>query len=290
MAWLSTRLYTRLQRWALRRADATVRFTRQGCNVLTEFYGSRVRPRFAVNPIGVDLPPDTPRPRSAGEPRLLFVGRLVRSKNLDLALRSLAELRSLAWHFDIVGDGSERPRLEALAAELGLRERVAFHGQHDRPDNWYERADLFVFPSKLESCGIVLFEAMSHGVPSLAVRADGIAYFNVFDEIIASGRTGLLANDEADFRRQLHRVLAQPALLEPLGRAAREHVARNHTWDRHLERYEQLFESLLAGPSKPPARDEGPTWASFDSLAGIHTGEANGAPSGVTSREGAEDG
>jgi glycosyltransferase involved in cell wall biosynthesis len=244
MQWVSTQVFTRLQRWALNRADRTVRFTQQGCDVISDFYGRRVRPRFVVNPVGVEIPAAMRIPRANAEVRLLFVGRLVRSKNLDFIIRVLGELRDLPWRLDVVGEGDQRLAWETLTAELGLQDRIRFHGQQDQPGAFYAAADLFLFPSKLESCGIVLFEAMSYGVPSLALRADGIEYRNVFDEIIDPGRTGLLAHNEADFRRQLSRVLQHPALLGPLGSAAREHVAQNHSWDRHLNRYEELFESL----------------------------------------------
>ena len=251
MSFVACRLYRHLQRWALAHADRTMRFTRHACTVLADAYGSQIRPRLWLNPMGVDLPAAAPRRAPAAEVRLLSVGRLIPSKNLTLALGALSRLAHLPWRFDIVGDGWDREAAEHRARQLGLAGRVHFHGHQRDPGPWYRRADLFLFPSQLENSPLVVLEAMSHAVPCLAVRADGAVYRHPLDELIADGRTGMLARDEADCSRKLEAALARPEVLPPLGEAARRYVAEHHTWERHLDRYEELFEELIGVRHSP---------------------------------------
>lgn len=102
------------------------------------------------------------------DPRFLFVGRLTEAKGLDVALRALAGLRHRAWTLDVVGDGAQRGEWEALVAELGLADRVSFHGFRDDTDEWMARAGCLLFPSRQEGMGLVVMEALSVGLPVLA--------------------------------------------------------------------------------------------------------------------------
>ena len=251
--YVSQWVYGRLQRWALNSADRTLRFTRRACEVLASSYPPSLRPRFVVNPAGVDLPRPAVRV-PADDVRLLIAGRLVPMKGVELALTALGELRHYQWRLDVIGEGELRPSLERQAAALGLGDRIRFHGFQADPARWYGGADLLLFPSQSESLGLVLLEAMSHGTPCLGFLADGKTFWNVNDEIIEHGTTGLLARAAEDFRRQLEGVLRCPQQLALLGQAARCHVAQNFTWESHLDRYESLFEELLAESQRRPRR------------------------------------
>jgi glycosyltransferase involved in cell wall biosynthesis len=239
-------VYRQLQRWALNHSDRTLRFTHRACEVLAEHYGRSARPRFAFNPPGFDLPPCSREEGAGGEVRLLIVGQLVARKRVDTALSALSALRHYSWSLQVVGEGHLRGDLERQAVEMGLGGRVHFRGFHPDPAAFYHQADLLLFPSRSESLGFVLLEAMSHGVPCLAIRADGVNYWNVNEEIIDDGRTGVLADGEVDFGRRLESILRRPGQLARLGQAARRHVAENHAWDRHIDRYEGLFGEMLA--------------------------------------------
>jgi glycosyltransferase involved in cell wall biosynthesis len=245
MRWVTTRVYTRLQHWGLGHADRTVRFTRVASDELAKRYGDGARLRFFVNPVGADLPEVGEKEGGRAEVRLLYVGQLIARKRLDTILSALSRLRHYAWSFEVVGDGELRERFEEQTRSLGLEGRVRFHGFQPDPAEWYRRADLLLLTSRSESLGLVLIEAMSYGVPCLAIRADGINYWNVNEEIISHGRTGLLGNGEEGFARELEAVLRRPEQLADLGRAARRRIAEHHTWDKHLERYEKLFDELV---------------------------------------------
>jgi glycosyltransferase involved in cell wall biosynthesis len=245
MNWVSTRVYEHLQMWALRHADRTLRFSQQACDALSRYYGNSVRPRFTINPMGVELPRAVERRPIVYPLKLLWVGQLIPRKRIDIALEMLAKLRQYSWIFDVVGDGLSREALERHSRGLGLQDRVRFHGFQADPLTWYRAADLLLFPSWLENSPLTMLEAMSCGVPCLALSGDGIHFHNANSEIIENGVDGFLADSDEDFLYQLERILKQPEVLRKTGDAARETITRRHTWEKHLDRYEELFSELI---------------------------------------------
>lgn len=244
------RVYHELQRWALKNASHVVRFNQHSCQSLLNYHGEdSVDAEFFVNPQGVDLPDEPRQPRvwpSSDPVRLLFLGRLVPSKNLPFVLETLAQEPQRNWVLDVVGDGSERAVCEALSARLGLADRVRFHGQQSNVSEWYRCADLFVFPTKLECAPLVLIEALAHGLPSLVIREHGEHYRVPFAETI-DGTNGLLADDEQHFRQLLSQVLQEPQQLEALSLNAAAFARAQFSWQRHLERFEAMFEEVVSG-------------------------------------------
>src|SRR5690606_1402073 len=131
-----------------------------------------------------------PAPRAGERLRALFVGRLTNWKGVDtllLAVRDLPEV-DLA----IVGDGPERPALEALARQLGLGGRAAFLGRLGRAETRREmlRSHVLVLPSLYEGLSHTLLEAGAVGLPCIASRCGGNP------EVIADGENGLLVPPE----------------------------------------------------------------------------------------------
>jgi glycosyltransferase involved in cell wall biosynthesis len=240
---LTVGLFGQLERRALRRSACTVRFTHAGCRALEAYYGRATARRFVVWPAPMEMP-EWGVERPAAVPRLLCVGRLVESKNVGLLVRCLAPLQHLPWRLDIVGDGPERSSLEEQVERHGLHERIAFHGRQEDVAPWYRAASLLLFPSQLESAGLVVLEAMSHGVPALAIRADGRRYHNVNHELIDSGRDGFLAGTEDEFAQVLAKLLTTPDRLRDVGRQARQTIARRHRWSDHVDRFEELFSQV----------------------------------------------
>ena len=100
-------------------------------------------------------------------------------KGLDRLLHAVAKVSQSHWipnlHYLIVGKGDDRPRLESLAARLGLSDRVTFTGfvpDEELPDH-YNLCDVFALPSCIEGFGIVYLEALACGKPVLAGNQDG---------------------------------------------------------------------------------------------------------------------
>lgn len=137
----------------------------------------------------IDKVPD--RPSKLMEKRLISVGRLSPEKGyLDL-LKMFNLLNGVYsdWHLDIVGDGVEREKLEEYISSHNLDDNVKLHGFQGRDyiDNLLDKSSIYLMTSYTESFGIVLIEAMSHGLPCIAFdSAEGAR------EIIDSGYNGYL--------------------------------------------------------------------------------------------------
>ncbi|HUK69815.1 MAG TPA: glycosyltransferase [Streptosporangiaceae bacterium] len=212
--------------------------------------GTPVR-RFAVmSDTGLERLPEpvdrTARRHSAV--RLLFVGRLVRTKGARDAIRALSLIRDLPARLDIVGDGFDRGACEALASELGLADRVCFHGwlPRSRIDEFYRSADVFVFPSYREPGGTVTFEAMGHGLPVLASDLGGPGV--VVDETCGIRVHPVSPEQYArDLAVALTRLVTEPELRRSLGEGARCRVAEIGLWDSKARQLETIYANALAG-------------------------------------------
>lgn len=245
----ATWLWGHLEMRYLNAAETTVRFTNAGCKMLLEHYGTRVQPRFAVIPQAVAIPPFIQRSAPVGpEKRLLSVGRLVRSKNLDFLLRTLAAIPEGAWILDILGEGEEKESLQELSRALGLADRVHFHG-HVAPHAYYQHADLLVAPSRLENASLVLLEAMAWGIPTISIQSNGRDYINANDEMVVDALTGYLAKSEEDFAGVLSALLRIPSdALRAVGERARESVKSKHSWDSHAAALSKILEEVATRP------------------------------------------
>jgi len=243
-------LYAQLERKALVQCARTVRFTPGNAKLLADHYGLTMREKFEIIPPPVDLPEQVPSRPEGGPLKLLSLGRLIASKNIDFLLGTLATLPADAadWKLDVVGDGPERTALERRCRELGLASRVVFHGQVNDPARFHAAADLFVFPTLLENTPLVILEAMAHGLPTLAIREDGVRYLNCHHEMIDHDRDGILAADESDFSRMLVGCVREPQRLVALGLAARTRVEHDHTKASVGDRWERLLSEVM-----PPA-------------------------------------
>jgi len=119
--------------------------------------------------------------------RILTLGQLKEEKSQDLLIRAFAQLpKELDARLMIVGSGPRRSMLEELAKELDAADRIVFAGYANDPWPYYASADLFVLPSREESFGNVLVEALYAGLPVVSTRSLGAA------EVLDDGRYGRL--------------------------------------------------------------------------------------------------
>jgi glycosyltransferase involved in cell wall biosynthesis len=252
---LARHFYIKQQMWALRNSSTIIRFNRSATNALQQFYGAEaLQAPILINPTGIDVPDAATgeRPlRTDGPLRLLFVGRLVASKNLRFVLESLAMHRGSNWTLDVVGDGPELEGCRSLVEESQLTSQVNLRGYQPNPAEWYGKADLLLFPSKLENMPLVLLESMAHGTPALVIREDGDQYRVPFSEVLEDNVTGLIADDEDDFRKRLAEVIATPKLLENLSTNAQTQIRKHYTWDQHLDCFEKHMDKLLGQVPRP---------------------------------------
>ena len=182
--------------------------------------------------------------------RLLYVGRIVRSKGLRDAIAALALLKQrntlIDLHLDVLGDGPDRAACETAVLEAGLNHVVTFHGRVPRQqvDDFYQQSDVFIFPSFREPSGNVVLEAMSWGLPVITstiggpghvVTNDcGITVEPVNPDVYGSQLTeAILKMRDADRRRAM-------------GRAARQHVADTFEWESKIDRMDRRYEQVLS--------------------------------------------
>ena len=201
-----------------------------------------------VSETGLDsLPPPIDRSDRTGRVRLLFVGRIVRTKGVRDAIRAMALLKDLAVVLDIVGDGFDREKCEALVAELGLSGKVTFHGRRPRNevDEFYEAADIFVFPSYREPGGNVIFEAMGWCLPLVVSDRGGPG-------AAVDGTSGIRIHpvNPDQYAREIANavrlLVMDRALRLSLGNGARWRVTQTALWDQKVNAMGELYRKILA--------------------------------------------
>jgi len=173
--------------------------------------------------------------------RLLYAGRLAVEKGLPVLFESLRTLQERGYQFELtlVGDGSDRARLQQLAQQLGVYDRVVFAGyvSEDKVREHLRNSDIFVLPSFAEGVPVSLMEAMACGVPVLSTFVGGIA------ELVIPGQTGLLvpAADSGALATAIARYFDDFELRQRVSRAARETVASDFNLDTEVAKLADLF-------------------------------------------------
>ena len=199
--------------------------------------------RITVAPPGVDAR-YAPGGHRSPTPLVVAVGRLVPVKRFDVLLRSLAKLKAdhPALQAVIIGEGNERPALEALRRELGATEWVSLPGRVDDAElvSWYRRAWVVASSSQREGWGMTLTEAAACGTPAVATAIAGHV------DAVLDGESGFLVDDLEDLSGALGRVLGDEVLRSRLSKGALAR-ARWFTWDATARRALEA----LAGEAAP---------------------------------------
>ena len=180
-------------------------------------------------------------------PLVVAVGRLVPVKRFDALIRALAEVK--AEHPDlravIIGEGYERPALDALRARLGATDWLEMPGHVTDEElvSWYRRAWVVASSSQREGWGMTLSEAAACGTPAVATAIAGHA------DAVLHGESGLLVDDVVDLGRALARVLGDEVLRSRLSKGALVR-ARWFTWDATARRaLEALADEAVRRPA-----------------------------------------
>jgi glycosyltransferase involved in cell wall biosynthesis len=212
--------------------------------------------KIRVVPLGLELGSLTgalPRGRlraasgvTDGAPLVGIVGRLAPIKDVatflaaaDLLHRSLPEVR-----FAVVGDGEERPALEAQSRRLGLDGIVHFHGWHRDMAAVYGDLDVVVNCSRNEGTPVALIEALAAGRPVVATRVGGTP------DLLAGGEYGALvpAADPAALAAAIAAIVRAPAAARARASGGRDYVLRHHSADRLVRDVDALYRQLLRLP------------------------------------------
>jgi len=226
------------ERWSLHRAAGAY-----GCNAEAGriLHRKGLGGEFVLLPLGVDVDRFVPveHPPPSGTLRVGFVGRLIAHKGVDVLLEAVAGDDRM--RVELFGAGPESNRLAALAARLGMADRVTFHGHVEEaamPDT-YRRFDVLAVPSVpmpgwLEQFGRVVVEAQASGIPVVASASGALP------DVV--GEDGLLVppRDARALRAALARLLDESGLWERL-RAAGIAGADRFSWERVAEDQMALY-------------------------------------------------
>lgn len=245
-----------LRRWAMRGASKVL--------VVSRYTGTRLLSQGEVSPNAVSLFPNTfeesrfriaPKPTRLAarygieehEKVLLTVARLdadEKYKGVDKVLAAIPTIRKQLPHirYLVVGDGSDRNRLEKLADDFGVSSQVTFVGSVDDSElvNFYNLCDLFVMPSKGEGFGIVFLEALGCGKSVIAGCSDGAR------DALLDGEIGVLVDpdDNEALCRAILEALASEATPEA-SRILRERVVSHYGFEPFRARTRELVAELL---------------------------------------------
>ena len=218
---------------------------------------------YEVIPTGVDEKIFSPQPEEARRLRenlehahrgfgkghlLIYVGRIRREKNLHLLADAFVRIARAVPDANLlfVGEGPLQTELRHFFEAEGLGARVAWEGYMDREElpAYYSAADIFVFPSKTETQGLVTIEAMLCGTPVVGVNRMGTA------EILAGDSGGLLAEDDPqDFADKTLSLINDPELRLAKSLQAREHALAWSTASSG-DKIENLYFRLFGNPGR----------------------------------------
>jgi glycosyltransferase involved in cell wall biosynthesis len=178
-------------------------------------------------------------------PRVIFVGRLMKDKKIDVLLEAMARVCAQHdAHLLLVGRGDEKPELQRLADERCIKDRVHFLGfvrEEDLPA-LYRASDLFAITSISEVQSIPTLQAAATALPIVAADAAALP------ELVADGVNGFLVppDDVSATAQAILRIISDPAYAESLGQASLA-VGREHAEERSFERYENFYEMMVYG-------------------------------------------
>ncbi|MDX1393960.1 MAG: glycosyltransferase [Gemmatimonadota bacterium] len=245
-------------RWSIETADAVTAISTSTAAALRRYVERDVVVIPFAAAIGDDADAPPPRSRTGDAPfRILFVGRLVERKGVEVLIEAAAALSSsLDLRLDVIGSGPEGDRLADAARRHGIADKVTFHGRVGEAGLLaaYRTADVFVLPAVVDSkgdtegLGVVLLEALREGVPVVASDAGGIT------DIVQDGVTGWLvpSGDAGALGRALVAVAADPAEAARRVERGREQIERRFSLPGIVtalsECYERARALRLAGP------------------------------------------
>lgn len=199
------------------------------------------RPVVAPMPVNTSLFQPSPRARSTDE--VLFVGRLNEQKGLHVLLDALAMMRRRA-RLQVVGEGPHESTLKRQATELGVLDRITWHGSLKREAllALYQRAAVVAIPSRDEGLGLVAVEAQLCETPVVAFSSGGLP------DVIADGQTGLLTpvGDTGAMAAAIDRLLADVSLARSLGAAGRRAAQAEFSPNAVAARYAELYRGVLS--------------------------------------------
>lgn len=246
-----TRLYRRLDLWAMRRYERVAAVSPLLAHQCREAGVASDRVSYLPNGIELDdyvrqyEPAEARRALGIGAERCAIgvVGRLSAEKGVDRALHCLAALRQRypQAQLHVVGDGPQRAALHALAASLQIEPHVRFWGWQANPRRLFEAMDMLLLPSHTEGAPNAVLEAMALRTPVAATDVGAVR------EMLDDGRCGVVlpAGDVSRWPALIAPLVVSSARREILAERAAARVARHYTFALRMQRMIGLYEQVL---------------------------------------------
>lgn len=210
-----------------------------------EQFGESARERIVeISENGVDRVAE-PAENAGDATELLFVGRLIPCRCVDVLLKALVRFPERV-RLTIVGDGPMRGEWEALSNRLGLGQRVRFVGQIKQSETsaFLAKAGVFVFPSVRDSGGLAVLEAMSYGLPVIVAQWGGPWQY-VGDEYGIGVPVGSPEEMEDGLVGSIERLLGDREYGRSLGRKARDRMQNEFLWESKARVFVQIVRETL---------------------------------------------
>jgi glycosyltransferase involved in cell wall biosynthesis len=233
-----SRVHARMNHLTLSRVDAHVGVARRQAETIEAMVGLPPGSMRVINNGVADFDVD-PVPRPVPGPIVGTVGRLSHEKGYDVLLRAMQQLPRVTAV--LVGAGPDRDKLERLAAEFGVGERVTLTGWVADQREWMRMFDVFALPSLTEGQPLTVIEAMLASRPVVGSDVGGVP------EVIAAGETGLVvpAGDPDALASALDALVADPKRAEEMGRAGRARARARFSLEGMVDNFEALYEELV---------------------------------------------
>lgn len=205
----------------------------------------RVLPAGKVITIHNGMPDYPDRANPAAEPvRFVMVARIEYQKDHETLFRALAKVKDRAWGLDLVGDGPRRAEMEALTTELGIADRVKFHGAQRNVRDYLAGAQTFVLVTHYEGFPRSTVEAMRTGLPVIVTDVNGCK------EALEEGVTGFSVpvHDVDALALTLAKVIDDPELRRKMGEAGRKRYEAQFTFDQMFAKTKAVYAEVLGKP------------------------------------------
>jgi glycosyltransferase involved in cell wall biosynthesis len=196
-------------------------------------------------------PPGLVERKPNGDIRFVSVGQLIHLKGFDISLRAFALAKIAGAEYWLIGDGRERPCLEALAITLGIADRVRFWGMVPRHEvlERLRDCDVMLHPALHDSGGWAAVEGMAAGLPVICLDLGGPA-----TQVTKESGFKIPARDPEQASRDIASAMTELArdedLRRRLSRGARERVRQEFCWTSKVERFNSIYQRVLMDHDK----------------------------------------
>jgi len=251
----SSTFHEMVQMLLLRRFDAVIAVSSQ---LADQLRGTWVRPeRLQVIPNGwsdsIPVADSSEARRHLNLPAkgvvVGWVGRLIPIKGADVFLQAVRQLTALPLTISVIGDGSERARLEEFARAEGLSDRVHFHGTVPDAARYVSAFDVFVLSSRSEGTPLTLLEAMAAKVPVVVTSVGGVP------EVVGPAEAMLVPPENPGaLAEAIHSVIQDPAAATRRVEAAAHRLHTNFGTERWIDAHDRVYNLIVSNRMRRAAQ------------------------------------